>query len=502
MSGPREPAGARLLRGGLAIVLFGGTVLVALHIWFGFGGPGLNYAAEGPVYDAVVIAAGLACLARARRGESERAAWLAIGAAILCWGASEVYWTAFILHNPAPPYPSPADAGYLAFYPLAAAGVALLVRARAQEVDWRLWMDGLIAGLGTAALGAAFVFDFVAGHANGSPVQVATTLAYPVGDIAMLSLVVGVIALTGWRPGHTWSLLFAGLAALVVADVAYTLQSSGANLPGGDWTDPIYLIAAACLGAVLWQRSADAIRVSARFDGWRELMVPALSAAVMIGLFGLQYFSAASGLSTTLWAATMIAVIVRLGMSVRENKSLLAQVRTDPLTGLGNRGGMQLDMSTRSEQASEREPVTLLLLDLNGFKRYNDTFGHPEGDLLLARLGRQLHEAVGEDGTAYRFGGDEFCVLLTCGRGRLNTAKRNAAKALTASGRGFDVTASWGAATIPDEASEPAEALQLADVRMYAQKESRRVAHDHDTPLEEVEVARWLGERAAVPEPR
>ena len=79
---------------------------------------------------------------------------------------------------------------------------------------------------------------------------------------------------------------------------------------------------------------------------------------------------------------------------MRENKSLLEEVRTDPLTGLGSRGGMQLDMSTRSEQASEREPVTLLLLDLNGFKRYNDTFGHPEGDLLLARLGRQLREAV------------------------------------------------------------------------------------------------------------
>ena len=63
-----------------------------------------------------------------------------------------------------------------------------------------------------------------------APLQVATTLAYPLGDIAMLSLVVGVVALTGWRPGRTWSLLLAGLAALVVADVAYTLQSSGANL--------------------------------------------------------------------------------------------------------------------------------------------------------------------------------------------------------------------------------------------------------------------------------
>ena len=156
-------------------------------------------------------------------------------------------------------------------------------------------MDGLIAALGTAALGAAFVFDFVANRTSGSAVQVATTLAYPLGDIAMLALVVGVIALTGWQPGRTWSLLLAGLLALVIADVAYTLQANGAALPQGEWTDPIYLIAAACLGAVLWQPGAATIRSSAAFEGYRELIVPALSAAVMIGLFALQYFSAISG---------------------------------------------------------------------------------------------------------------------------------------------------------------------------------------------------------------
>jgi len=476
LSGPRGRLGTRAVRGVLGLVLFGGTALVTMHIWFGLGGPGLNYAAEGPIYDAVVIAAGLACLARACRAENESGAWLAIGAATLLWGASEVYWTAFLLHNPSPPYPSPADIGYLAFYPLAALGVALLVRARAHEIDWRLRMDGLIAGLGTAALGAAFVFDFIANRTSGSPIQVATTLAYPIGDIAMLSLVVGVIAMTGWRPGATWSLLLAGLAALVVADVLYTLQTSGVNLPGGAWTDPIYLIAAACLGAELWQSSADTIRVSARFDGWREFMIPVLSAAVLLGLFTLQYFSPASALSTALWAATMIGVVLRLGMSVRENKALLEQVRTDALTGLRSRGAMQVDLASRSEQASEREPLTLLLLDLNGFKRFNDTFGHPEGDVLLARLGRRLREALGQDGSAYRFGGDEFCVLLSCGEERLDTAKRNVTRALTASGRGYEITAAWGAATIPAEASDASEALRLADVRMYAQKESRRVA--------------------------
>jgi len=469
---------ARFLRGALAILLLGGTLLVALHYWLGIG-DSLNFAIGSVVYDAVVLGAGVACLVRASAFGRERWAWTLIGVAILCWGAAEVYWAAFIEGNPNAPYPSPADVGYLIFYPLAYAGLTLLVRARAHEMNWRLWMDGAIAALGTAALGAAFIFDFVAGKTEGTPLQVATTLAYPLGDIAMLAMVVGVVALTGWRPGRTWSLLLAGLSALVVADIAFTLQSTGEALPGGNWIDPIYLIAAVCLGASVWQPVAAA-EITAPGDGEkrREMIVPPVFAGVMIGLFAMQYFSATSGLSTVLWAATMSAVILRLAMSDRENKALLEQVRTDPLTGLDNRGRMQVDMPIRFAGASEEKPLSLLLFDLNGFKHYNDTFGHPAGDELLVRLGKALRDAVGEDGTAYRIGGDEFCVLLTCPRERFETVTRAATQALTATGPGFEVSSSWGVVDVPREESEPAAALQLADVRMYAQKESRRLAHD------------------------
>jgi len=467
---------ARVLRGTLAILLLGGTLLVALHYWLGIGG-GLHFAIGSVVYDAVVLGAGVACLVRASAFGRERRAWILIGAAILVWGAAEVYWAAFIEGNPDAPYPSPADVGYLLFYPLAYTGLALLVRARAHEMNWRLWMDGAIAALGTAAVGAAFVFDFVAEKAEGSPLQVATTLAYPLGDIAMVAMVVGVVALTGWRPGRTWSLLLAGLTALVIADIAFTLQSTEEALPGGNWIDPIYLVGAVCLGAAVWQPAAAAA-ISSPQERRREMIVPAVFAGVMIGLFAIQYFSATSSLSTVLWAATMTAVIVRLGMSDRENRTLLEQVRTDPLTGLGNRGRLQVDLPIRFAQASEKRPVLLLLFDLNGFKHYNDTFGHPAGDDLLVRLGAALRDAVGEDGAAYRIGGDEFCVLLTCPPERFDAAARTATSALTSTGPGFEISSAWGAVEVPGEESEPPAAMQLADVRMYAQKESRRLAHD------------------------
>jgi len=474
-SRPARVPGTGSTRTAIGVVLFGGALLVALHDWLGVGGSGLDLALNGFVYDATIVAAGLACLLRARQPETERGAWLAIAAAVLAWAAGEIYWTAAIEGNPSAPYPSPADIGYLAFYPLAAFGLHRLVRARARQLDWRLWVDGLIAALGTAALGAALIFEFVAERTSGSPIQVATTLAYPLGDIVMLALVVGIVALTRWRPGRTWWLLLAGLAAMAVADVAFTLQSYEATLPGGDWVEPLYLLAAVFIGAEAWQPRAATIRPRARFDGWRELMVPGFFALVLIGLFAMQYFRAASGLTTVLWSATMIAVLVRLAISVNENKSLLEQVRTDALTGLGNQGRLQVDLAAACDDAAGA-PLALLLFDLNGFKRYNDTFGHPAGDAMLGQLGEQLRAAIGAAGSAYRIGGDEFAVLLSCGERERGAATKRAAEALGASGRGFELSASWGIVAIPEEASTPTEALRLADVRMYAQKESRRLA--------------------------
>jgi two-component system, cell cycle response regulator len=482
--GPADPQRRQALRRGLAAFLVGGTIVVALHAWLGLGGAGLDLALNGVLYDSVVIGAAVACLLRAFAYRSERSAWLLIGIAVAFWAAAEVYWTAFIEDNPSAPYPSPADVGYLLFYPLAYAGLALLVRARAHQMNWRLWTDGLIAALGTAALGTAFVFDFVADHATGTTLERAITLAYPLGDIAMASLLVGVVALTGWRPGRTWALLLAGLAAMAVADVAYTLQWTAGALPGGGWIEPVYLISAACLGVAVWHPAPATIDQAERPETWRELIVPGLFATVMIGLFTMQHLGGRSGLSTTLWALTMLTVIARLALGARENRHLLEQVQTDPLTGLGNRGRMQIELDAAAQRATPERPISLVFLDLNGFKRYNDTYGHPAGDALLIRLGRALDEAIGEQGRAYRVGGDEFCVLLTCDQRHFEAVVRRAADAVRESGREVGVDASLGAAVIPTEAPDAAEALRLADVRMYAQKELRRAGQgDEEWPV-------------------
>jgi diguanylate cyclase (GGDEF)-like protein len=209
-------------------------------------------------------------------------------------------------------------------------------------------------------------------------------------------------------------------------------------------------------------------------------MVPAVFAGVMIGLAAMQQASSATGISTVIRAAAMIAIIVRLAISDRENKRLLEQVRTDPLTGLASRGALQIDLEGIFANATEKQPISILLFDLNGFKSYNDTCGHPAGDELLAELGGRLNAVVAGPGTAYRIGGDEFCVVLSGDGETLDRLRREAAIALTARRNGVEISAAWGSVSVPAEAGTSREAMQLADVRMYAQKEGRRASRQEE----------------------
>jgi diguanylate cyclase (GGDEF)-like protein/PAS domain S-box-containing protein len=151
-------------------------------------------------------------------------------------------------------------------------------------------------------------------------------------------------------------------------------------------------------------------------------------------------------------------------------EELTHQALHDPLTGLGNRRSLVADLEQGIANATRGRPLLLALFDLDGFKTYNDTFGHPAGDALLMRLASRLETTLGAAATAYRVGGDEFCVLSTAEDP--HALPRQAAEALAEQGEGFTVTASYGSVLLPVEASSATEALREADRRMYARKNS------------------------------
>jgi diguanylate cyclase (GGDEF)-like protein len=164
-----------------------------------------------------------------------------------------------------------------------------------------------------------------------------------------------------------------------------------------------------------------------------------------------------------------------------ENEALLGlsrdEARTDTLTNLRNRRALSRDLGDAIAQPAGSGELLLAMLDLDGFKQYNDTFGHSAGDALLQRLGARLAAVAAEhSGSAYRMGGDEFCVLARCRPDRAEQLLDDTIAALQDGGDGWHVGCSQGAAWIPSEAAGENEALNLADERMYANKAGRSSA--------------------------
>jgi diguanylate cyclase (GGDEF)-like protein len=208
------------------------------------------------------------------------------------------------------------------------------------------------------------------------------------------------------------------------------------------------------------------------------MLFPAVFAAIAVGVLCWDHFSRQHVVSVWLAVATLVAVIVRMGISFRENNALLEALHddasTDALTKLANRRKLLDDLERALATGRDaRGSHVFALYDLDGFKLYNDTYGHPAGDSLLRQLGSNLAAAVEPGGRAYRLGGDEFCILVPSSAVAAERIVEAGRDALTEQGEGFRISASAGAVLIAAEAAVASEALRLADRRMYAEKAAR-----------------------------
>ena len=427
------------------------------------------------VYDGLMVLACIIAGSHAYLVAKERAAWTVITIAMACWTFGEIWYAIFKPET----YPSLADLGYIAFYPLLYVGIVLLLRSRARTIGDTLWLDGATAALAAGAVGAAVIFELFTDVTAGSRSVVVTNLAYPLGDVLLLSAVFGVFSLTGWRPGLRWLLLGLGVLSMALADVVYLFQSAEGTYVEGTWIDILWPAALLLIAASAWVD--DRTRAGLHVEGRPLLAVPAVCALVATGILAYDHFAHLNLLAIVLSTGTLALVVVRLAMTFRENSRLFElthrEATTDALTGLGNRRQLLAELERRLRSDSMR-PTLLMLFDLDGFKGYNDTFGHPAGDALLTRLGEKLATAPKADGAAYRLGGDEFCLLATVADGEAEPLIDRACAALSERGEGFEIETSFGAIILPDEASDASHALQLADERLYAQKYSRRGESD------------------------
>ena len=426
------------------------------------------------LYNLLLVGSAFVCLRSPRRTGKEKAAWTCLGVTLILWAAGDFYYTLFLWDEPAVP-PTVTDWLWLASYPFLYASIALLVRARSLHFERSLLLDAVVAALAVAALGATVLFGAVVESTGGSPTVAAMNIAYPLADALLLGLVVSVLALTGWRLDRSWLCIIGGTAVLALADSAYLYQAVGGISNEMTILDAGWPLAMLLLAVAAWQPARQLGTV--RLEGVRLLAVPAVFGVIALAILVYGQFESLNTPAVVLAAAAILAVIARMALTFRDKLHLLAAARieaeTDALTGIGNRRKLMTDLEATLAGGA---PSVLMLLDLDGFKAYNDTFGHPAGDALLSRLAKKLAAGVGDSGEVYRIGGDEFCVLAPVETAHRQSFAAAAQTALQEHGEGFRITAAQGSVSLPQEAAEVAEALRLVDERMYDEKDGRRAS--------------------------
>jgi diguanylate cyclase len=453
----------------------------AAHALFGVGGGGL----EAPIRDwataAVYVLVSAVVVCRAVRVEQSRGAWIVIAVGVSLYGAGNLVWSLWLEHVANPPIPSICDLLWLALYPTSYLGVVLLARRQWRGIPAGVWLDGIVAGLGIAAIGAAVVVEPVLRSATGSFAAVATNLAYPVGDLLLAALVVGVLSLRGWRLDRGWALLAAGFVVLTVADSIYLLQVASGSSTSSGVANLFYMAGVGLLALAAWQppERSDLPRTA----GFSTLLVPGSFALAAVAVLGYDHFEHLGLLAFTLALLTVLAGLLRTALAFRDLRTFSEtrrQAVTDDLTGLPNRRLFQ----QRLEEAiagggGAGGGMAVLIVDLDRFKELNDTLGHHSGDELLRQIGPRLSRVLRPVDTLARLGGDEFGVVLD--------TPSDEADALTVADRirdalaePFDVQdlalrveASVGIALFPADADTAGELLQRADVAMFQAKKAR-----------------------------
>lgn len=459
-------------------------LLAAYILGLVWPGDGYDWAVDGWLGSLTQFVPAAVCWAALHRSGARRLQVGLAAAAVSSYALANGYYIATLAGAQALPFPSPADIGYLLYYPLMLAALVTLVQRQLRHLAWPVILDSVVGALSAAAVLAVLLSPIV-DSALDEPLSLGTVfaLAYPLFNMVLGAGVVGIAATGGLDPGRRWAFLVVGLAALTAADIIYALRLAtdsyviGTPLDAG-WAIGLTLIAVWVDGAVLGEN-----RVRRRAARHWALAIPGLATAAGLVVLILSSQTTVSWLAVTLASATLVMAAVRTQLAFRQlmkMADLRAQARTDDLTGLRNRRALYSDVPLRLAAVPGR-PAALLLLDLDRFKEVNDSLGHDVGDRLLVQVGQRLTQQLAADDVLARLGGDEFALLLS-GAGpeqamavasRLRSAL---AEPFTLEGIALQANASIGIALYPDHAQDLTGLLRKADMAMYAAK-AARVGH-------------------------
>ena len=465
---------------------------------------GLLAVPDGIGRDAVFLAVGSSSVVAivvgaVRNRPAARGPWLLAAAGMALWVGGDAVWSWLEDVAGVEPFPSAADYLYLAAYPLLGAGLARLAWLRRHGRDLAASVDAAIVTVACGLVSWVVVAGPLA-RSDATGLERVVGTAYPVGDILLLAALTWLLTSVG-RRNVSFRLLAAAAGVLVVSDTLFLLVSAGAlQDPRGaldiGWLSAYVLWGAAGLHPGMRGLSEAPDEVASSVSGRR---VAALAVAVLVPpvTHAVQLLA---GQHPDDWAFVVVStlmfglVVARMGLAIREvrraerERSRLAadlehQAAHDGLTALANRPRI-LELVEGALHRAQRsgDLVALLFIDLDDFKRVNDTYGHAAGDHVLRVCAARMREQVRAGDTIGRLGGDEFVVLVERVddetavaqlAGRLLGALQEPLL-LPVGGREVAVGASIGIATSRDGGTDPAVLLHDADAAAYRAKRAGR----------------------------
>jgi diguanylate cyclase (GGDEF)-like protein len=357
-----------------------------------------------------------------------------------------------------------AQSCYALFYPLALYGITRAIRIKTSSKSLEI-LDTLIIALGGTTILSAFLIRPAMTSISGNSFEVFLAILYPVGDVVLLVSVLTLSALHGVTMRNVF--LIMGVATYTIADFYFLYLSQAGNYEFASITDVGWLLGFILLSEAFWHHSNETRPPRSFNPTVATLALLGSSSILAISVFQPQFFPRFILVPAF---ATIALSFMRMGVAINDarnmsNEQILA--RTDELTGLANRRKFMVEF-----EEFLLHPGSVLIMDLDGFKPVNDTYGHEIGDQLLAQVANRLKRLIPEGSLLARLGGDEFGALIKGAEGNeiARALRATMSYPFTINGLELKLDVSIGEAKNTPGEIPADELMRRADEAMYQAK--------------------------------